>query len=71
MMVYVKEENAATIATHDLKLIIPGDLTYTAKPPNELEIKPLMRNKVYTGSALFQQLQTEADNLRKEKKRNV
>lgn len=44
---------------------------YTAKPPNELEIKPLMRNKVYTGSALFQQLQTEADNLRKEKKRNV
>ena len=30
-----------------------------------------MRNKIYTGAALFQQLQTEADNLRKEKKRNV
>lgn len=30
-----------------------------------------MRNNVYTGAALFQQLQTEADNLRKEKKRNV
>ncbi|KOX76349.1 Leucine-rich repeat-containing protein 47 [Melipona quadrifasciata] len=66
-----EKRNAATIATHDLKLITPGDLTYTAKLPNELEIKPLMRNKVYTGSALFQQLQTEADNLRKEKKRNV
>ncbi|XP_003494147.1 leucine-rich repeat-containing protein 47 [Bombus impatiens] len=66
-----ERRNAATIATHDLKLITPGDLMYTAKPPNELEIKPLMRNKVYTGSALFQQLQTEADNLRKEKKRNV
>lgn len=37
----------------------------------ELEIKPLMRNKIYTGAELFQQLQTEADNLRKEKKRNV
>ncbi|XP_043788591.1 leucine-rich repeat-containing protein 47-like [Apis laboriosa] len=66
-----EKRNAATIATHDLKLITTGDLTYTAKPPNELEIKPLMRNKVYTGSELFKQLQTEADNLRKEKKRNV
>lgn len=30
-----------------------------------------MRNNIYTGSALFQQLQTEAENLKKEKKRNV
>lgn len=30
-----------------------------------------MRNKMFTGAELFQQLQTEADNLRKEKKRNV
>ncbi|CAK9825574.1 Leucine-rich repeat-containing protein 47 [Anthophora retusa] len=66
-----EKRNAATIATHDLKLIPPGDLTYTAKPPNELEIKPLKRNKIYTGTALFQLLQTEAENLRKEKKRNV
>lgn len=66
-----EKRNAATIATHDLKLIPPGDLTYTAKPPNELEIKPLMHNKVYTGVALFQRLQAEAENLRKEKKRNV
>ena len=66
-----EKRNAATIATHDLKLVTSGDLTYTAKLPMELEIKPLMRNKIYTGAALFQQLQTEADNLRKEKKRNV
>ncbi|XP_012224681.1 leucine-rich repeat-containing protein 47-like [Linepithema humile] len=66
-----EKRNAATIATHDLKLIVPGDLTYTAKPPTEVEIKPLMREKTYTGAVLFQQLQTEAENLRKEKKRNV
>ncbi|CAL7944431.1 unnamed protein product [Xylocopa violacea] len=66
-----EKRNAATIATHDLKLIAPGDLTYTAKPPNELEIVPLMHNKVYTGVALFQQLQAEAENLKKEKKKIV
>ncbi|XP_012526657.1 leucine-rich repeat-containing protein 47 [Monomorium pharaonis] len=66
-----EKRNAATIATHDLKLLVPGDLTYTAKPPTELEIQPLMHNKTYTGTELFQKLQTEADNLRKEKKRNV
>ncbi|XP_047353527.1 leucine-rich repeat-containing protein 47-like [Vespa velutina] len=59
------KRNIATIATHDLNAIVPGDLTYTAKPPLELEIKPLMRNKTYTGTELFQQLQKEADNLRK------
>lgn len=66
-----EKRNAATIATHDLKLVVPGDLTYTAMPPTELEIKPLMYNKMYTGADLFQKLQTEAENLRKEKKRNV
>ncbi|XP_014483262.1 PREDICTED: leucine-rich repeat-containing protein 47-like [Dinoponera quadriceps] len=63
--------NAATIATHDFKLIPSGDLTYTAMRPAELQIRPLMRNNTCTAEALFQQLQTEADNLRKEKKRNV
>ncbi|XP_011692981.1 PREDICTED: leucine-rich repeat-containing protein 47-like [Wasmannia auropunctata] len=66
-----EKRNAATIATHDLKLVAPGALTYTAKPPTELEIKPLMHSKTYTGADLFQKLQTEAENLRKEKKRNV
>ncbi|XP_063993460.1 leucine-rich repeat-containing protein 47-like [Diachasmimorpha longicaudata] len=66
-----EKRNAATLATHDLDLIVPGDLTYTAKPPKELKIKPLNRSKTYSAAALFQQLQTEADNLRREKKRNV
>ncbi|XP_043268160.1 leucine-rich repeat-containing protein 47-like [Venturia canescens] len=66
-----EKRNAATLATHDLSLLPPGDLTYTAKLPNEIKIKPLMRDKTFTGAALFQQLQTEAINLRKEKKRNV
>lgn len=48
-----------------------GDLTYTAKAPSDIKIKPLMRSRMFTGAELFQQLQTEADNLRKEKKRNV
>jgi len=30
-----------------------------------------MHSKMYTGADLFQKLQTEAENLRKEKKRNV
>lgn len=65
------KRNAATIATHDLDKLLPGDLLYTAEVPNDLKIQPLMRNKIYTGAELFAQLQTEADNLRKEKKRNV
>lgn len=66
-----EKRNTATIATHDLDLVASGNLIYTAKPPKEIEIKPLMRQKLYTGAALFQHLQTEADNLRREKKRNV
>ncbi|XP_078052331.1 leucine-rich repeat-containing protein 47 [Augochlora pura] len=66
-----EKRNAATIATHDFNLIKPGDLVYTAKPPTALKIKPLMRDNIYTGATLFQQLQTEAENLRKDKKRNV
>ena len=48
-----------------------GNLTYTAMEPNAIKIKPLGRSKVCSGAALFQNLQTEAINLRKEKKRNV
>lgn len=66
-----EKRTAATLATHDLDLLVPGNLIYTAKPPSEIQIKPLMRNKTYSGAALFQKLQTEAENLRKEKKRNA
>ncbi|XP_046963954.1 leucine-rich repeat-containing protein 47-like [Vanessa cardui] len=65
------KRNVATIATHDLSKIPPGNVVYTAKPPSKLSLKPLSRAKAYTGEQLFQQLTVEADSLRKEKKRNV
>ncbi|GLH14321.1 Protein lap4 [Gryllus bimaculatus] len=65
------KRNAATIATHDLDLLPSGDLTYTALPPATFSIKPLSRAKEVSGQQLFQQLQQEAEDLRKEKKRNV
>lgn len=40
-------------------------------PPAQLQIKPLMRNDICTATVLFRQLQAEAENLRKEKKRSV
>ncbi|KAF7998312.1 hypothetical protein HCN44_009710 [Aphidius gifuensis] len=66
-----EKRNAATLATHDLDRFVPGDLTYTAMPPRQIMIQPLGRNKCYSAAALFLKLQTEADNLRREKKRNV
>lgn len=65
------KRNVATIATHDLNKLPPGDLVYTAKPPSMLSLIPLMRTKPYTGEQLVQQLVAEAEALRKEKKRNV
>ena len=46
-------------------------MTYTAKPPQELKIQPLMQTQILTGAQLFQKLQKEADQLRKERKSNV
>lgn len=65
------KRNMATIATHDLNKIAPGDLTYTAKPPAALKLTPLSRLKPCSGEHLVQQLTAEAEALRKEKKRNV
>jgi hypothetical protein len=48
-----------------------GNIVYTAYPPSEIKICPLGRKEHVTGSELFAQLQREADELRKEKKRNV
>lgn len=66
-----EKRNVATIATHDLAKIPPGNLTYTSQFPKELKLIPLSRNKSFSGEQLFQQLVSEADALRKEKKRNV
>ncbi|KAJ0173325.1 hypothetical protein K1T71_011501 [Dendrolimus kikuchii] len=65
------KRNIATIATHDLAKIPPGDLTYTAKSPTALTLTPLSRLRPYTGEHLFQELIAEAEALRKKKKRNV
>ncbi|XP_022120022.2 leucine-rich repeat-containing protein 47-like [Pieris rapae] len=65
------KRNVATIATHDTAKIPPGNLVYTAKAPSKLKLTPLTRSKPFTGEQLFHQLTTEAEALRKEKKRNV
>lgn len=46
-------------------------MTYTTLPPDDLKIQPLNRTGVMSGTELFTRLQTEANNLRKEKKRNT
>ena len=66
-----EKRNAATIATHDLASLSPGNIVYAAYPPSEIKICPLGRTNHVTGSELFARLQQEADELRKEKKRNV
>lgn len=62
----------STIATHDLSKLAPGGfIRYTAKPPERLRIIPLGKAKKVTAQKLYDDLKTEAENLRKEKKRNV
>ncbi|XP_038076810.1 leucine-rich repeat-containing protein 47-like [Patiria miniata] len=60
----------ATIATHDLNLV-RFPLTYEVKIPPEIQITPLGRNKITSANALMTQLHKEADDLRKEAKRNA
>ncbi|XP_061760804.1 leucine-rich repeat-containing protein 47 [Nerophis ophidion] len=57
----------ATIATHDVQLL-KGPLVYDAIPPTQLKIVPLGRKEM-TAVELIRQLQLEADELRKQKKR--
>ncbi|KAG8233402.1 hypothetical protein J437_LFUL013395 [Ladona fulva] len=63
--------NLSTIATHDLDKIPPGNLTYTAMPPDKIIICPLLKDEEVTASSLYSQLQDEAEALRKEKKRSA
>ncbi|NXW33365.1 LRC47 protein, partial [Phaetusa simplex] len=58
---------AATIATHDLQLI-KGPLLYDVQPPDELKITPLGRKEI-KAKDLLRQLQLEAEEQRKQKKR--
>ncbi|KAK3084742.1 hypothetical protein FSP39_018200 [Pinctada imbricata] len=64
------KRKVATIATHDLKLV-KHPLTYDAKFPQLLLIKPLSKNKEVSGERLVRNLMKEAEDFRKEKKRNT
>ncbi|KAF1399738.1 Leucine-rich repeat-containing protein 47, partial [Spheniscus magellanicus] len=62
-----EKRTAATIATHDLQLI-KGPLVYDVQPPDELKIMPLGRKEI-KAKDLLRQLQSEAEEQRKQKKR--
>ncbi|XP_049733672.1 leucine-rich repeat-containing protein 47 isoform X2 [Elephas maximus indicus] len=62
-----EKRTAATIATHDLKAI-RGPLLYGARPPQDLKIVPLGRREI-KAKDLVRQLQLEAEEQRKQKKR--
>ncbi|XP_072464752.1 leucine-rich repeat-containing protein 47 [Notamacropus eugenii] len=62
-----EKRTAATIASHDLKLI-KGPLVYGAQAPQELKIVPLGRKEI-KAKDLVRQLQLEAEEQRKQKKR--
>eukprot|EP00057_Strongylocentrotus_purpuratus_P030155 XP_780852.3 PREDICTED: leucine-rich repeat-containing protein 47 [Strongylocentrotus purpuratus] len=64
------KRTTATIATHDLKRI-KGPLTFEGKAPHSIEVTPLGKTKMVTAEALMKQLNQEADELRKELKRNT
>lgn len=61
------KRTTATIATHDVQLL-KAPLTYDVKPPTQLKITPLGRKEL-TAVELIRHLQLEADELRKQKKR--
>lgn len=62
-----EKRTAATIATHDLSAV-RGPLLYTTRPPQDLKIIPLGRREV-KAKDLVRQLQQEAEEHRKQKKR--
>ncbi|KAF6109927.1 leucine rich repeat containing 47 [Phyllostomus discolor] len=63
------KRTAATIATHELRAV-RGPLLYTARPPPDLKIVPLGRKEV-KAKDLVRQLQLEAEEHRKQRKRQT
>ncbi|KAM5160570.1 leucine-rich repeat-containing protein 47 [Callospermophilus lateralis] len=61
------KRTAATIATHDLRAL-RGPLLYATRPPQDLKIVPLGRKEA-KAKELVRQLQLEAEEQRKQKKR--
>lgn len=64
-----EKRTAATIATHDLSAV-RGPLLYTARPPQDLKIVPLGRKEA-KAKDLVRQLQLEAEEHRKQRKRQT
>lgn len=62
-----EKRTAATVATHDLRTV-KGPLLYGARPPQDLKIVPLGRKEA-KAKELVRQLQLEAEEQRKQKKR--
>ncbi|NWI91629.1 LRC47 protein, partial [Pitta sordida] len=62
-----ERRTAATIATHDLQLV-KAPLIYDVEPPDELKITPLGRKEI-KAKDLLRQLHLEAEEQRKQKKR--
>lgn len=64
------KRTSATIAAHDLSKI-SGKIVFDVKPPGKLKFLPLNRTKEMSASELYKTLMEEAENVRKEKKRNT
>ncbi|XP_037002849.2 leucine-rich repeat-containing protein 47 [Artibeus jamaicensis] len=64
-----EKRTAATIASHELRAV-RGPLLYTARPPQDLKIVPLGRKEVKARD-LVRQLQLEAEEHRKQRKRQT
>lgn len=65
-----KKRELATIATHDQDLIPSKSLRYAAKLKEDIKIQPLGRPNVITANDFYVRLKTEAEVIRKEKKRS-
>ncbi|KAL4223455.1 RNA binding [Mactra antiquata] len=65
-----QKRQVATIATHNLQSV-KNPLRYDAMFPELLQIVPLFKHKEVSGQKLVDDLRKEADELRKEKKRNT
>merc|ERR1712025_77655 len=63
------KRQSATIATHDLASV-KSPIKYDAKVPASISLVPLFRSKNVTADALVAKLWQEAEDQRKEKKRN-
>lgn len=60
----------ATLATHDLSSIAPGNLKFEARAPDEVKLQPLGSSKETTASVVFAQLKRHAQSVMQDKKRN-